>query len=106
LRISQLELILVIVAALSSRMVASDAGNDAMDSETFRTWLAERGCRFDHHQEQRGQGQAVVTVHHEGRTAELGLIGSHKPVDFDTARDICVALALDWSELPGPEGRA
>lgn len=77
-----------------------------MDSDTFRRWLAERGCRFDHHEEARGRGQASVTVRHEGRTAELPMIGSHNPVDFDTAREICQALALDWSQLPGPEGRA
>ena len=77
-----------------------------MDSDTFRSWLAERGCRFDHHEETRGRGQAAVTIHHEGRTAELPLVGSHKPIDLDTARDICQALGLDWSQLPGPEGRA
>jgi len=77
-----------------------------MDSATFRSWLAERGCRFDPHHEQRGQGPAAVIVHREGRTAELPLVGSHKPIDLETARAICQALALDWSELPGPEGRA
>jgi hypothetical protein len=77
-----------------------------MDSETFRSWLAERGCRFDHHEEDRGDGQAAVTVHREGRTARLPLIGSHKPIDLETARAVCTALALDWSELPGPAGRA
>ena len=77
-----------------------------MNSDTFRTWLAERGCRFDHHEEDRGDGQAAVTVHREGRTAQLALIGSRKPIDPETARDVCRALALDWSELPGPKSRA
>jgi hypothetical protein len=77
-----------------------------MDSDTFRNWLAERGCRFDHHPEHRGEGQAAVTVHREGRTAELPLVGSRKPIDPETARAVCAALALDWSELPGPAGRA
>ncbi len=77
-----------------------------MNSETFRNWLAERGCRFDHHEEQRGKGQAAVTVHREGRTAQLRLIGSRKPINLETTRAVCQALALDWSELPGPESRA
>lgn len=77
-----------------------------MNSDTFRSWLTERGCRFDHHEEDRGDGQAAVTVHREGRTAQLPLIGSHKPIDPETARDVCLALALDWSELPGPRSRA
>ena len=77
-----------------------------MDSGTFRTWLAERGCRFDHHEEDRGHGQAAVTVHREGRTAELPLVGSHKAIDLETARAVCQALDLNWSELPGPQSRA
>jgi hypothetical protein len=77
-----------------------------MDSATFRNWLVERGCRFDHHEEERGKGQAAVTVHREGRTAQLPLVGSSKPIDPTTVRTICDALALEWSELPGPEGRA
>lgn len=77
-----------------------------MDSETFRDWLAERGCRFDHHSEQRGMGQAAVTIHCEGRTAELPLVGSRKAIDPEVARAVCEALALDWSALPGPANRA
>jgi hypothetical protein len=77
-----------------------------MNSETFRSWLAERGCRFDHHEAERGGGQAALTIHREGRTAELPSIGSHKAIEEDTARAVCEALGLNWSELPGPEGRA
>jgi hypothetical protein len=38
-----------------------------MESATFRKWLADRGCRFDHHEhQQRVKGQMMVTVHREG----------------------------------------
>lgn len=78
-----------------------------MDSETFRSWLAERGCRFDHHEhEERGKGHAVATIHREGRTAQLPLVGTHMAINLETAQAVCEALALDWSELPGPESRA
>jgi hypothetical protein len=77
-----------------------------MESETFRDWLVERGCRFDHHEEQRGKGQAAITVHRKGRSAELPQVGSHKPIDLDTARAVCQTLGLDWTELPGPASRA
>lgn len=76
-----------------------------MDSATFRGWLAERGCRFDNEREERGHGSGMVTVHREGRTAQLPLLGSHKPVAEEVAREICAALALDWAELPGPKSR-
>ena len=49
-----------------------------MESATFRKWLAERGCRFDHHEEKRGDGQVTVTVHREGRKAEVPLGGSRQ----------------------------
>ncbi len=77
-----------------------------MESATFRKWLAEHGCRFDSatHQE-RGQGHTVVTIHREGRSAKLPLVGSRQQLDPRDVRQICDALQLDWSELPGPKSR-
>jgi hypothetical protein len=78
-----------------------------MDSATFREWLADRGCHFSPHESERhGHGQAAVTVHREGHTADLPLVGSHKAIDPETVRDICQALDLDWAQLPGPMSRA
>jgi hypothetical protein len=77
-----------------------------MDSEAFRNWLTEPGRRFEHHEEDRGNGLAAVTVHREGRTARAPLIGSRTPIDIENARAVCQALALAWSEPPGPAGRA
>jgi mRNA interferase HicA len=77
-----------------------------MVSETFRKWLAERGCRFDlHEHEERGEGQVVVTVHREGRIAKIPLGGSRQTLDPRTVRAACEELGLDWTELPGPAGR-
>jgi hypothetical protein len=78
----------------------------AMESATFRKWLTERGCRFDRHEhEKRGEGQVIVTVHREGRKAEVPLGGSHQILDARVARQACEELGLDWSQLPGPKGR-
>jgi len=77
-----------------------------MESETFRKWLAEHGCRFDHHEhEKRGEGQVIVTVHRQGRKAEVPLGGSHQSLDPRVVRRACDELGLDWSNLPGPAGR-
>jgi hypothetical protein len=77
-----------------------------MESATFRKWLAERGCRFDSHEhEKRGEGQAKITVHLNGRRSEAPLGGSREAIDPEVARHICEQLGLDWSELPGPAGR-
>jgi ribosome-interacting GTPase 1 len=46
-----------------------------MESATFQKWLAEHGCRFDTAAEKRGTGHANVTVHREGRKAEVPLGG-------------------------------
>jgi mRNA interferase HicA len=77
-----------------------------MQSATFRKWLADRGCRFDHGHEKRGDGPVMVIVHHEGRKAEVPLGGSHQTLDPRVVRRVCEELGLDWSELPGPKGRA
>lgn len=76
-----------------------------MESAVFRKRLAEQGCRFDRHEHQRrGQGGAV-TVHREGRKAEIPLGGSHRILDPSVVRRACEELGLDWSELPGPRSR-
>jgi len=77
-----------------------------MESATFRKWLSEQGCRFDRHEhEQRHQGHVVVTVHREGRKAEISLGGSHEALDPRAVRKACEELGLDWSQLPGPQSR-
>ena len=77
-----------------------------MEIDTFRKWLAERGCHFDTRGHQRGEGHGHLTIHREGRTAELPLIGEHHHLDADLVRQVCEALGLDQSEVPGPKGRA
>ena len=77
-----------------------------MESRTFRKWLADHGCRFDSHdQEARPHGHPSVTVHREGRTATLPLLGLHEHLDPRVVRQICNDLQLDWNELPGPKSR-
>jgi len=78
-----------------------------MQSATFRKWLVDRGCRIDHlEHEQRGHGHATATVHREGRSVELPLVGSRKDLDPQDVRRICEALGLDWHDLLGPRSRA
>jgi hypothetical protein len=76
-----------------------------MESATFRKWLTEQGCRFDRHERQRHVGHVMVTVHREGRKAEVPLGGSHQILDLRVVRQACEDLGLDWSQLPGPKSR-
>ena len=77
-----------------------------MESATFRKWLTERGCRFDRREhDTRGECQVIVTVHREGRKAEIPLGGSRQILDPRVVRLACEELGLDWSQLPGPKGR-
>src|SRR5450830_641228 len=77
-----------------------------MESATFRKWLADRGCRFDHHEhQQRGKGQMMVTVYSEGRKAEVPLRGSRQILDQRVVHRACEELGLDPSQLPGPQSR-
>jgi hypothetical protein len=78
-----------------------------MESRTFRAWLAERGCRFDSHdQEGRSHGHPMVRVHREGRSAKLPLLGLHQKLDPMLVRQICDDLGLNWTDLPGPKSPA
>ena len=77
-----------------------------MEIDTFRKWLAERGCHFDTRGHQRGEGHGHLMIHGEGRTAELLLTGEHHHLDANMVRQVCETLRLDKSELPGPKGRA
>jgi hypothetical protein len=76
-----------------------------MESATFRNWLAEQGCSFDTPHEGRGEGHGTLMIRREGRTAELSLVGSRHELDPRSVRQVCEALGLEWSDLPGPKGR-
>jgi len=77
-----------------------------MNSATFRKWLAEQGCRFDRYEHhQRHEGAVMVTVHRDGRTAEVPLGGSRQALDPRVVRRACEELGLDPSQLPGPKSR-
>jgi len=76
-----------------------------MESTTFRKWLAEQGCSFDTQHEERGEGHGTLMIRREGRAAELPLVGSRHELDPRSVRQVCEALGLDWSDLPGPKGR-
>ncbi len=75
-----------------------------MESITFRKWLAERGCRFDRHEQRRHVGPVMVTVHREGRKSEVPL-GGRQSLDPRIVRQACDELGLDWRQLPGPASR-
>ena len=47
----------------------------------------------------------LLTIHRLGRTAELQLVGADHKLDPRSVRQVCEALGLDWSKLPGPMGR-
>ena len=76
-----------------------------MESATFRQWLIKQGCRFDRHNHQRGEGRVTVTVHRDGRKAEIPLGGSRQILDPRVVHHACEQLGLDWSQLPGPKSR-
>ena len=47
----------------------------------------------------------MVTVHHEGRKAEVPLGGSRQALDARVVRHACEELGLDQAQLPGPKSR-
>ena len=80
--------------------------SSAVESATFRKWLVEHGCRIDHGEhQQRHKSHVIVTVHREGRKAEVPLGGSRRDIDPRVVRQACVELGLDPAQLPGPKSR-
>ena len=47
-----------------------------------------------------GEGHGTVTIHREGRTAELLLVGARHKLEPRSVRRVCEALGLKWSDLP------
>jgi len=77
-----------------------------MESETFRKWLVERGCRIESGKDTIGvHGHPRVTVHLKDRKAILPEVGTKKALDQRTIRKIVSDLGLNWDELPGPISR-
>lgn len=75
-----------------------------MEIATFRDWLTGQGCRFDTRHEERGDGHGTLTIHREGRTAELPLVGAKHKLDPHSIRQVCEALGLGVPDLSGPTG--
>jgi hypothetical protein len=55
-------------------------------------------------QEGSRKGHGTVTIHGEGRIAELPLVDSRQDLDPRSVRQVCEALGLKWSDLSEPEG--
>jgi hypothetical protein len=77
----------------------------AMESETFRRWLAEHGAASSDSHPRGHEGHGEVTVHREGRKARLPLTGAHHALDPRIVRRVCDELGLDTAQLPGPQSR-
>ena len=75
-----------------------------MENATFRRWLIAQGCRFDTPHEKRGEGHGTVTIHREGRTAELPLVGSHHDLDPHSVCQVCEALGSQVVRSSRTEG--
>jgi len=49
---------------------------------------------------QQGEGHGHLTIHREGRVAELPLTESHYHLDADLVRAVCEKLRLNAADLP------
>ncbi|WP_212525575.1 hypothetical protein [Actibacterium sp. MT2.3-13A] len=79
-----------------------------MRSDTFRKWLAERGCVFEQTERggKKGHGFADVIVRLGGRRTELHVMGTTQDLDPREVKRVVEELGLDWNDLPGPQSRA
>lgn len=76
-----------------------------MNPQTFRRWLAERGCTFEDTERKRGEGATSVIVRCGGRRSEMPYAASHMDLQEEEVRRIMDELDLPFDELPGPQSR-
>jgi len=77
-----------------------------MNSETFRKWLVDHGCRIDGGEHRhRHEGHVMVTVHRDGHKTEIPLGGTKQDLDPRVVLRACQELGLDPAQLPGPKSR-
>jgi len=76
-------------------------------SDTFRNWLAERGCVFEQTERggKKGHGFPDVIVRLGDRTSELHVLGKTQDLDPREVKRVVEELGLNWDELPGPKSR-
>jgi hypothetical protein len=76
-----------------------------MTPETFRNWLAARGCSFEDTKRNRGEGVASVIVRCGSRRSEMPYASSKMDLKDEEVRRIMDELDLPYEELPGPQSR-
>ena len=79
-----------------------------MRSDTFREWLAERGCVFEQTKRsgKKAHGFPDVIVKLGDRKTELHVKGASQDLDPREVRRVVDELGLNWDDLPGPQSRA
>ena len=74
-----------------------------MRPDTLRTWLEEKGCRFDEKTHERGHGHASVVAKLAGRVSVFPAIGAHEDMDKADVVRIVRELGLEGEDLPSGE---
>lgn len=79
----------------------------AVRSDTFKEWLAERGCVFEQtvRAGKKAHGFANVVVRLGDRKTELHVKGGTQDLDPREVKRVVEELGLNWDELPGPQSR-
>lgn len=72
-----------------------------MRADTFKTWLEDKGCRFDKHEKEKGGGNASLIIKLGDKRSVLPLVGTNMDLDNDNMDRILQELGLDSADLPG-----
>ena len=72
-----------------------------MRADILKTWLAEKGCRFDEHAHDRKEGHGSLTVKLGGKHSVLPLVGTHQDLKTEDVARILGELGLSADDLPG-----
>ena len=65
-----------------------------MRADTSRTWLRDKGCRFDKHEKEKSGGNASLVIKLDDKLSVLPLVGTNMDLDNDTMGRILQELGL------------
>ena len=73
-----------------------------MRADAFKSWLRKKGCRFDAHNRDRGEGHSSLGIKLGDRRSTLPFVGTRQSIPAAEVSRILHDLNLPAQELPGP----
>ena len=71
-----------------------------MQSDTLKSWLTDKGCRFDKGASEHAKGHATLGIKLGDKRSMLPMVGTHQDLDEKDVTRILQELGLEDADLP------